>query len=263
MGPKSERKPKNTLREALASTGLPANGSSQGCDVSTTGAQPQQPLDPMTTINSRLRLALLNRRKGQNLLEKGFTLVELMVVIVIVGILSSVALPQFLNQGTKAKGSEGRSDIASIIKNAAVEYQQGGGKYITELGTKAAVTGTGPYSFAATNTTCDGFSGRAATVTQKFDYYCELTQAVATDPYLTANTYTVGDYVLVVTALGDANDTALTNKVIQQAHNLDNGSSNLVSASTCRVFGGTATGNGTTGVAPTNMPTAITTADCT
>ena len=81
VGTKSERKPKNTLREALARTRLPANGSSQGCDVSTTGAQSQQPLDPMTTISSRLQLALLKRRKGRNLLEKGFTLVELMVVV--------------------------------------------------------------------------------------------------------------------------------------------------------------------------------------
>ncbi len=42
----------------------------------------------------------------KNLLQKGFTLVELMIVIVIVGILSAVALPNFLNQTSKAKGTE-------------------------------------------------------------------------------------------------------------------------------------------------------------
>ena len=35
-------------------------------------------------MSSRLQLAIMNRKKGRNLVEKGFTLVELMIVIVIV-----------------------------------------------------------------------------------------------------------------------------------------------------------------------------------
>jgi type IV pilus assembly protein PilA len=57
----------------------------------------------MTTLNSRLQLAMLNRKKGRNALQKGFTLVELMIVIVIVGVLSSVALPNFLGTKNKAE----------------------------------------------------------------------------------------------------------------------------------------------------------------
>ena len=52
-------------------------------------------------------------------------MVELMVVIVIVGILSSVALPQFLSQSEKAKATEAKSNSAAIFKNAAAEYQEG------------------------------------------------------------------------------------------------------------------------------------------
>ncbi|WP_415411115.1 type IV pilin protein [Synechococcus sp. A10-1-5-9] len=77
----------------------------------------------MTTLNSRLQLALLNRKKGRNLIEKGFTLVELMIVIVIVGILSAVALPNFLSQTAKAKATECTSKVGAILSQVAAEHQ--------------------------------------------------------------------------------------------------------------------------------------------
>ena len=76
----------------------------------------------MTTLNSRLQLALLNRKKSRNLLEKGFTLVELMIVIVIVGILSAVALPSFLGQTNKAKATECNTKIGAILSTVAAEH---------------------------------------------------------------------------------------------------------------------------------------------
>ena len=76
----------------------------------------------MTSLNSKLQLALLNRKKGRNLLEKGFTLVELMIVIVIVGVLSSVALPNFLSQTSKAKATECKSQISAQLKQVYAEY---------------------------------------------------------------------------------------------------------------------------------------------
>ena len=79
----------------------------------------------MTSLNSKLQLAVLNRKKGRNLLEKGFTLVELMIVIVIVGILSSVALPSFLNQRGKAASTEATQRISVILKDAITESDEG------------------------------------------------------------------------------------------------------------------------------------------
>ena len=79
----------------------------------------------MTSLKSKLQLAVLNRKKGRNLLEKGFTLVELMIVIVIVGVLSSVALPSFLNQRAKAEAAEAVQKISVILRDAVAEKDDG------------------------------------------------------------------------------------------------------------------------------------------
>ena len=95
---------------------------------------------PMTTLNNRLQLALLNRKKGQNALEKGFTLVELMIVIVIVGILSAVALPNFLSQTQRAKGTEATSKLSALLKESHAEYQLTGDATTAVSGISTSVT---------------------------------------------------------------------------------------------------------------------------
>ena len=76
-----------------------------------------------STLKPQLRHALLRnlnaKQSGKkNLLQKGFTLVELMIVIVIVGILSAIALPNFLSQSSKAKITEPLGKVSAGLKQA-------------------------------------------------------------------------------------------------------------------------------------------------
>ena len=67
-------------------------------------------------MTARLIKKYLNRN------QEGFTLVELIVVVVIIGILSSIAIPSFQNASDKAKQKEPTVLIAGYLKAAQAYY---------------------------------------------------------------------------------------------------------------------------------------------
>jgi type IV pilus assembly protein PilA len=61
----------------------------------------------------RRRLMLTKIRKKLN--KKGFTLIELMIVIAIIGILAAIAIPQFAAYRAKSYNSAAQSDLRNVL----------------------------------------------------------------------------------------------------------------------------------------------------
>lgn len=76
-------------------------------------------------------------------LQKGFTLIELMITVAIVGILAAVALPAYQNYTIRAQVSEGFV-LAGGVQVAMVEYYAQAGAFpanLAAMGIAAAPTG--------------------------------------------------------------------------------------------------------------------------
>ena len=63
--------------------------------------------------------------------EKGFTLVELMIVVAIIGILAALAIPAFVTYMNRAKASEAEG-IMSTIMDGAQAYYEGDQQWSTD-----------------------------------------------------------------------------------------------------------------------------------
>lgn len=145
-----------------------------------------------SSLRTKLTLRLLQKlKKSKALTANAFTLVELLVVVAIVGILSAVALPNFLSQTDKAKATEAKTQIASTLKQAHAKYLEDGANPATTI----------------TDMTSD--YGTPANDTTLFNY-------ATTAPDFTDPVYTV-------MATANGTDNGLGSKEIQGCVNFDTG----------------------------------------
>lgn len=91
--------------------------------------------------------------------SKGFTLIELMIVVAIVSILLAVAIPSYNNQMRKSRRSEAKQVLSDVMLRQE-KFRSNNALY----GTNAAIpNGIGPigtssyYNFALTSVTATGY----------------------------------------------------------------------------------------------------------
>lgn len=109
--------------------------------------------------------------------RRGFTLIELLVVIVIIAVLALIAIPRFVDAGTRSREASLRSDL-SLIRSAVATYYTDTGAYPASLA-----------DLVAAPAPASGLSPTATTVTiTSTDWHGPYLQSVPTDPMLSATT---------------------------------------------------------------------------
>ena len=66
---------------------------------------------------------MLNLRAIKSRAQQGFTLIELMIVVAIIGILATIAIPQFMKFSARSKQSEAKVQLKSFYNAATARYE--------------------------------------------------------------------------------------------------------------------------------------------
>jgi type IV pilus assembly protein PilA len=89
--------------------------------------------------------------------SKGFTLIELMIVVAIIGILAAIAIPNFLRFQLRAKASEGKGNSAAI-RTAEEGYFSEFNTYVTAAENPAVAPGQQKQAWGLAPNAVHGFN---------------------------------------------------------------------------------------------------------
>jgi prepilin-type N-terminal cleavage/methylation domain-containing protein len=77
--------------------------------------------------------------------KKGFTLIELMIVVAIIGILAAIAIPQFANLVAKSQEGATKGNLGTIRSSLSIYYGDTEGWYPTDVTSFSSLTTGGKY----------------------------------------------------------------------------------------------------------------------
>jgi len=81
--------------------------------------------------------------------QEGFTLIELMIVVAIIGILAAIAIPNFMQYQAKSKQSEAKTNLGGIYTSEVAYFGENNAysNSFNAIGFQVASTGTQRYTF--------------------------------------------------------------------------------------------------------------------